>query len=162
MIGRLLKNKYSIIGLILIIGMVAFIYSNAHEKSVPDVDISTINEAVAPTCNYSAASPSENRMIKRYYGFNPNDYGEMYYYAPTDTMDATELLIVKLNNESDAATIEEAIKDRLETQKKAFDGYGTNQTEQLNASRLIVKGRYILFVVDDNATKAADAFEKCF
>jgi hypothetical protein len=102
--------------------------------------------------------PAENRMVRRFYGLNPNDYEGVVLYAPVDNMDANELLIVKLKDTSQSEEVEEAIQERLATQKKSFDGYGATQTQLLNNSILKVKGNFVFYMVGENAAEAESAF----
>ena len=80
--------------------------------------------------------------------------------APKDNMDVNELLIVKLKDTSQSKAVESAIRQRLDTQLKSFEGYGAEQTALLEAHKLQVKGNYIFFMVGDRAAAAQKAFLK--
>ena len=86
----------------------------------------------------------------------------MVLYYPSTNMGAEEIFLAKLKNVEQAGEVKKAIEGRLASQKKSFDGYGTNQTELLNNSILRVEGNYALFVVAEDPTKASGAFSKLF
>ena len=156
---EVLRNKYSIAAIILIILLIAFIGRDLIGDHAADVDINDLNRVVMQAYDYDAATQSENRFIKRYYGLNPNDYGDMILYGPSDNMDVHEVFLVKLSDKHKVSEVKDAMEERIATQKKSFEGYGTDQTELLNKSKIVVKGNYLLLVVGENASQAADAFK---
>ena len=97
-------------------------------------------------------------MVKRFYGLNPKDYEGAILYAPSDNMDAKELFLIKLTDVSQSDAVQDAIEERLDTQKKSFEGYGAEQTKLLNDHVLEVKGNYILYYVGGNTSKVRQAF----
>ena len=56
--------------------------------------------------------------------------------------------------------MEAAAKERLETQKTSFEGYGAKQTKLLESAVLDTKGEYVLLAVSENADEMAGAFQK--
>ncbi len=98
--------------------------------------------------------------LKRYYGLNADDYEEVLLYLPDDVMSVNEILLVRLKNESQAETVLEAAKKRLDTQIESFEGYGAEQTKLLKAAILEEKGSYVCLFVGKDADKAYGAFKK--
>ncbi len=104
---------------------------------------------------------ADNQMIKRLYGIDPAAYEDVLLYYPTTNMGAEELFVIKLSAPSEQQeSVQKAIEARLATQKKNFDGYGTYQTAMLNASQIVVRGNYILFISGDNPDQIVQDFEK--
>ena len=77
----------------------------------------------------------------------------MTLYSPASNMDAQELLIIKLKDNSQAEAVTEAINARLETQMNSFEGYGIEQYAMLENHILDVQGNFILYVVNPNARR---------
>ena len=98
-------------------------------------------------------------MIKRLYGLNPADYDGVMLKYPSTNMDVNEVLLVKLKNLDQQKPVTEAVEARLATQKKNFDGYGTDQYSILEKSEVDVRGNYILFVVAKKPGPIVKAFE---
>lgn len=65
--------------------------------------------------------------FKRIFGLNAEDYEGIAYFKPVSQMDVEELLIVKVKSEEQMESLEEAADERIENQKKSFDGYGAAQ-----------------------------------
>ena len=54
----------------------------------------------------------------------------------------------------------EAIRERLNTQLKSFEGYGAEQTALLKKHVLLEKGNFVLYAVGEHAADAQEAFVK--
>lgn len=96
--------------------------------------------------------------IKKIFGLNTSDYEGSIYHKPKSNMDAEELLIIRAASLEQVQSIEDAIDTRLDKQKKVFEGYAPKQYKQLENARVVVKGRFVLYVVSDDADKYASAF----
>lgn len=120
--------------------------------------INAVTKSVIDSIEIEGMEESSNRLFKKFYGLNANDYEGVTLYAPVTNMDAEELLIIKLKDSSQADSVTEAINNRLETQKSSFEGYGIEQFELLENSILDVQGNFILYIVHPDASKADQAF----
>ena len=139
-----MKNYYTYIKIALVVLLLGFIVFDMRRDPISNAQIDTVEKAVVSVSDFKDASPSENRMVKRFYGLNPKDYEGAILYAPSDNMDAKELFLIKLTDVSQSDAVQDAIEERLDTQKKSFEGYGAEQTKLLNDHVLEVKGNYIL------------------
>lgn len=81
----------------------------------------------------------------------------MLYY-PTTNMGAEEILLVRLADPSQAAAVEEAVAQRVTTQKNSFEGYGVQQFEMLENSVTEVWPNYVLFVSAADPGAVREAF----
>lgn len=153
-----MKNYYTYIKITLVVLLLGFIVFDMRRDPISNAQIDTVEKAVVSVSHFKDASPSENRMVKRFYGLNPKDYEGAILYAPSDNMDAKELFLIKLTDVSQSDAVQDAIEERLDTQKKSFEGYGAEQTKLLNDHVLEVKGNYILYYVGGNTSKVRQAF----
>ena len=153
-----MKNYYTYIKIALVVLLLGFIVFDMRRDPISNAQIDTVEKAVVSVSDFKDASPSENRMVKRFYGLNPKDYEGAILYAPSDNMDAKELFLIKLTDVSQSDAVQDAIEERLDTQKKSFEGYGAEQTKLLNDHVLEVKGNYILYYVGGNTSKVRHAF----
>lgn len=145
--------KYAcILAVIIFIGMM--LYGETNSKA----EIEDVETAVTSSMDISGMEKASNRMIKRLYGLNVNDYEGVFLYISTFNMDVEEVLVVKLKDKSQGEAVQAAAENRKETQLTNFDGYGVEQCKLLNDSILDVKGNYVLFVVAPDAKEAEDAF----
>ena len=153
-----MKNYYTYIKITLVVLLLGFIVFDMRRDPISNAQIDTVEKAVVSVSDFKDASPSENRMVKRFYGLNPKDYEGAILYAPSDNMDAKELFLIKLTDVSQSDAVQDAIEERLDTQKKSFEGYGAEQTKLLTDHVLEVKGNYILYYVGGNTSKVRQAF----
>lgn len=153
--------KYiGVIKYILILFLLAFIVSLLSSGEISDADIKDVSKQVVKAYGAKGLSAADNRMVKRLYGINANDYEGVTLYVSDSNMKVEELLIVKLKDVSQSEAVEAAIEGRLDKQLESFEGYGVEQSKLLKDHVLDVKGNYILYVVDKNAKKADKAFQK--
>ena len=156
-------NKKSVSVLTIIrIAMVAallifFIVFQVGNKS-SNASLESVSENVVGTLDLEGMQESNNRMFQKFYGLDAEDYEGVTLYSPASNMDAQELLIIKLKDNSQAETVAAAINTRLETQMNSFEGYGIEQYAMLEDHVLDVQGNFILYVVHPNAGSADEAF----
>lgn len=125
-----------------------------------DIPLDTIEEQLElNTSDYEMEKAGAMRL-KRAYGINAADYEEVLYYIPSNTMSVDEFLIIRLSDESQLDSVQEAIENRLAAQKKAFDGYGTDQTALLENAVIYQTGTYICLFISEDATAWYKAVKK--
>lgn len=93
----------------------------------------------------------EGRILKKYYDLNPGDYEDVVLYFPVTNMDPQELLIIRLQDPSQAESVVSAIKKRQETQIGIYEGYAPEQLALCEQGIVDVQGNYILYVVHEDA-----------
>lgn len=133
---------------ILVLIIIAFLW----QTEPADISLDIVEERLnLSTSGYEMEKAGAMRL-KRAYGINAADYEEILYYIPSNTMSVEEFLMIKVQDESQLDTVQEALESRLASQKKAFDGYGTDQTALLENAVIYQTGAYIcLFVSEDAA-----------
>lgn len=153
--------KYiGVVKYILILFLLVFIVSLLSSGEISDADLKDVSKQVVKAYGAKGLSRADNRMVKRLYGINANDYEGVTLYVSDSNMKVEELLIVKLKDVSQSEAVEAAIEGRLDKQLESFEGYGVEQSKLLKDHVLDVKGNYILYVVDKKAKKADKAFQK--
>lgn len=138
--------------------LAAFIVFLQTGEQDSNASLETVADNVTKSIDLTSMEESTNRMFKRFYGLNANDYEGVTLYAPVTNMDAEELLIIKLKDSSQAETVTKAVQTRLKAQKSSFEGYGVEQFDLLENHVLDVQGNFILYIVHPNADKADLAF----
>lgn len=147
--------KYALSALLLL-----FIILDLASDPVSSAGIETVAENVVKAAEFQGMEQAEARMVKRFYGLNPKDYEGAVLYAPIDNMDAHEMFLVKLKDNGQKKQVEGAIRERLDTQLKSFEGYGAEQTALLKKHVFLEKGNFVLYVVGEHASDAQEAFVK--
>lgn len=132
-----------------------FMLSSSRESNTPFADV---KEAVIAAADLSPMAEGDNQTLKRLYGLSASDYENILLYYPTTNMGAEELLLVQLKDVSQQQDVKTAIDNRLDTQKKSFDGYGVDQYAMLENAVVEVQGNYILLVVAADPAPVRKAF----
>lgn len=154
-----LKNGIGCVKYILIVLLLIFIVSLLRSGDISNAQMASVDGAVTKAVDMEGLSEADNRMVKRLYGINVNDYEDVMLYVSGSNMEVEEILIVKLKSTEQAETIETAVNDRVDKQLESFEGYGPEQCKLLEDHVLDVQGNYILFVVHGDAVAADKAFQ---
>ncbi|MBQ6549860.1 MAG: DUF4358 domain-containing protein [Lachnospiraceae bacterium] len=146
-------NKIILAELLAVLLLAGVMFLLLYKKDPADVPLTLVNDALTGSFSTDGMEPAGDMRFKRSYGLNAADYEEILYYIPDNTMSVNEFLVVKCVNEADTDTVVRACEARLATQKKAFDGYGTNQTALLNHAELYSSGPYVCLFVSEQASE---------
>lgn len=106
------------------------------------------------------AQESSVLVLKKYYGLDPEMYGEAVLYFPITNMDAQELLIIRTEDSSQAEAVLAAIRERNEAQKQVYEGYAPEQYALCESAVIDAQGNYILYVVHPQAAQIDQAFRE--
>lgn len=155
-----LMRYIGIVKYILIMLLTIFVMSLLSGGEISDAKMESVAKRVTKAIDTEELSEADNRMVKRLYGINANDYENVVLYVSDSNMEVEELLIVKLKDISQSEAVEAAIDTRLNTQLESFEGYGPEQCKLLKDHVLDVRGNYILYVVDKKAKAADKVFQK--
>ncbi|MDO4459559.1 MAG: DUF4358 domain-containing protein [Clostridia bacterium] len=151
---------YPIIMAVLCLGICGFIFSMCWGGTNSSADINDVADAVLPSVNLDNVKVADANMIIKLYGIDPANYAGAVLYYPITNMEADELFIVKLADNSQKDAVVAAAQSRLATQLNNFDGYGDAQTAMLNASKIYATGNYVIFVSGDKADESLSLFKK--
>ena len=149
-------RKVIISQIVAVLVLAAIIVCLLWRSEPADVPLSDIESELAFSSSGYQLEKAGAMRLKRAYGINAADYKEVLYYIPSNTMSVDEMLIVKLADSSQQASVLAAIESRLEVQKKAFDGYGTNQFDILKGAVVYTTGDYVCLFVSEDAGKWRD------
>ena len=126
-----------------------------------DVTLSELETAVFSEIGEgNAFSPRDAMALRKYYGLDAAELTDFSLCLPSSNMDAAELLIVVMKDESQAENIRKAMETRLANQIGVFESYGVDQMRLLNQAEIITEGRYAVFICAENAAKAGAAVKR--
>jgi hypothetical protein len=97
-----------------------------------------------------------NLQIRRIFGLNAADHDLIVYYAPVDSMDVCEFILIR-TDEANLSTVRKAFEDRLTSQLEAFTNYGQKQTDLLTNAIIWEEGNYLCFIVSEEPYRWLDA-----
>lgn len=150
--------KYAVLAIILI-----FVY-NVFSQTYADssATVSQLESAVmkVDTDELKATQSGTDLDIKKMFGLNVADYEGAVYNRPVSNMDAQELLIIRAASTDQTKDIENAVKSRIDKQKKVFEGYAPKQYDMLCDAKVVVKGRFVMYVTANNSERYISAFNE--
>lgn len=146
--------KYGMI--LVLLGYIVMLIVNAGGDASMDI----VSKQTLGAVEIKEMKKAGTQDLKKYYKLNANDFEEVVLYLPEGVMSVNEFLLVRLRDEKQSESVEQAVRERLDIQKDSFDGYGAEQTQLLESAVLECRGKYVLFVVGEDADKAYAAFRK--
>lgn len=148
--------KYGILLLLII-----YITCLIRNEGTNTVLVDTIESKILERIPVERMSKATNQDLKKYYGLNASDYDGVFLYIPDDVMSVSEVLVVRVKDKSQIEVIESSMKQRLDTQKTSFEGYGAEQTKLIKSAIVKSKGYYVLMVVSPEAEQVETIFLEC-
>ena len=157
----MLKNKYQLYELICVAVLAVFVvlmlvFSAAGTRK-------TAQELTAPVTKLGESTALTERTAlnaSSVFGFDLSIAEGVLYYENEDIMNVSEILIVKLNDKSDAPALKEAVENRVKEQQELYKNYAPDQYSLLTNSIIEVKGNVLFYCTGTNAGEAYEAFKK--
>lgn len=143
---------------LVVAAMLVFFISLTAGKGDSSAPFESVAEAVTKTLDQTNMTLADNQMVRRLYGLDPAQFEGVLCYSPTTNMNAEEVLLVKLQSDSQQDAVREAIEARRDSQMRTFDGYGFEQYAMLEESIIEVHGNYILFISSNDPKTTVKAF----
>lgn len=150
-------NLLKYLMVVLLIAYVVFLVSRESDNNV---SVDTIEKNITKVVKMDGMKKGTSQDLKKYYGLNANDYEGMSLYIPDDVMSVNEMLVIKVKDEGQTEEIEKAVENRVNVQKKNFEGYGVEQTKLIHSAIIDTRGHYVLLAVSKDADRIDTAFKK--
>lgn len=165
---RLKKRRKTIRTLLVVSEVTAFLVILAlilpslfRERIREDVEISQVRTALE-----EATGPEESGNLKeegkaadlyRIYRIDAASLEGFYLRLPASNMDVTEQVFLAAKTPEEARACSEKLKERLESRKRDFESYGTDQMRDLNHAVVLQKGKYAFLIISPEAEKKKEA-----
>ena len=117
-----------------------------------------VKEAVAESLDPDELTEQDGARLKRDFGLNAADYSGVAYYSAKSTISASEVLLIRVDNDSQVRTVTDAIDSRIESRKNDFASYIPEQYALLENAKISVRGNYIFYAVSEKADDYLNAF----
>lgn len=156
---RIKNFIFTIIRIVLVIALIFAIFFFVFRKPAPSKKpFSQVKDIVVAAIQSENMEENTNRFFKKYYNLNADDYDGLLIYTPVTSMDAEEILLVKLKDPSQEAALIKAIEQRIETKMAAFKGYAPEEYDLCKKYIIDSSGGYVFFVISPEATKLDEVF----
>ena len=125
-----------------------------------DISVKKEGEKIIKMTDESKYQKGDDKSLKKYFGLNPDDYKEVSIYVPSSSMEASEMLIIKVKDQTQVDTIETAIDSRIQKQSDGFKDYAPEQYGLLQNYEISTRGNYVFYVVGKDAYDMKKEFKK--
>ena len=131
------------------------IYTSNSAKDIPMPDIASFMQSNTTVTSLAERGRSD---LKRFYSLDDEQTDGYLFYKAVSPMSVNEMLIVKAPSADLAADFAEAAMAHLDSQKRVFGSYGTDQMALLNAASVGSKGKYVYYFCGPEADLWYDSF----
>lgn len=153
-------NKKSYIKLMLIVFSVIVFKGCTTLLDTKNISFSNVVQEIENSYDLSSMRKGDSKSLKRYYGLNSNDFEDFRLYLPSSTMDVNELLIIKVKDEKQIEGVENSIEGRISKSLESFKDYAPEQANLIENNEMVIRGKYIFFVISDKAEEMKDKFKE--
>ena len=147
------KIAYVLLLLVLTASVVLFVRSRLQGPVGVPYDLAALQEELMASGLLEEAQPGSEATIRRNYDLLPSAYGEALHIAPRDFMSVEEIIIIRLDENSDAESIRNSFVRRTENLKQTFENYGTDQYDLLCNCLHYENDRYLVAVTGHQASR---------
>ena len=144
----------------LIVLLFVYIGMILKDQTTKDVSPAELRQALLPEAEAAELKEADLSTFRKKLGFQPGSL-EWVYFTSGSLMNVQEILMVKSDDSSLLDEAASAVNARLASQKEAFEGYGTNQTDLLQHAVVLQKGEYLFYAVSEQVEQCEAAFLSC-
>lgn len=128
----------------------------------PTLTAKEMTEQMAETTEEPAQLELEGEQLKDFYNLDPELLEDYSIRIPMMNVKTNEIAIMKVKDEKDLQTVEEAAKKRAEAVQKQFEQYLQDQYENAKNYKLVTKGNYVLLIISDKADELLEVYDSFF
>jgi len=155
------KKIISILGLMVLVVLTAVGCGTktGKEASAP---VSEIVDKIQGEKEWPILMDLDDTTLNEIYGIDLSLLEEYAVKIPMMNIKTNELAVIKVKDEAKVEEVKKNVEQRAEMVKQSFEHYLPDQYEIAKNYLLEVKGKYILFVIDEDADKAQEVFNSYF
>ncbi len=147
--------KYIVTAAFLVYVVLLLLYTSGSTKSFEEVA-----GGIESGITTEKLVKQNKQSLKRYYGLNSADYDGVLLYTSKDSISAEEILMVKTKTDRQVQEIRDAIQVRLDQRENNFENMAPNQLKVLDKAQILVRGRFVFFVISEEAQEYSALFTK--
>ena len=126
----------------------------AKEVSVDAVEQAFLEETEETFEKYDALT------LRRDFSLEASSFEYYLYYGQPDTMEIRTFVFLRAESESGREEAVKAFGRYIESQKKAFEGYGASQMKLLNDALIYENGPYAALIIHEGAGRLENMVRK--
>lgn len=152
------KHSSTIIKVVLVAVLVAFlviVYGQANAKDVP---IKTIDHAFRTQTGVTKMQKCTSRELMEFMSIDSSQYEGFVYYKSKNALGVAEVLVLKAHRGQSLDAAEDAAETRIDSQTHTFESYGPAQVAMLKNAIVLKKGQYLFYCTAKNPDKYEEVF----
>lgn len=135
-----------------------YLFSLYASDSAKNVPMEEITQAMEADTSITLLEKRGRSDLKHYYQIDERDVEGYLFYKAASPMSVDEIFIVKATDKSQASACLESAEAHLDSQKRIFEGYGTDQMALLNNAVVEKKGNYVYYICGSDASDLRSCF----
>lgn len=159
-----MNNKYfkmMMIGMIMVLAFTAC-GNNITNKNTGTKLEETLGQKLLDEVKFKdKLEPVDEKAIENLYGITKEQYTAAKVYMSTGAT-AEEIAVFRVDADDKAATIEDALKARVEDQKSIMKDYLPNEMTKLDNAIIKSKDHYVILCITDDVKNAQKIIDKSF
>lgn len=125
-------------------------------------DVNAVADEIVKTVKFKdELSPVAQKTAVNLYGLDAADVAKARVYESTGAT-AEEVAAFEAKDDAATAKVEQAVQQRVEDQKSAFQDYQPKEMTKLKAPLMVRSGKYVVLVVADDTSAAKSVTDKYF
>ncbi|MDD2213792.1 MAG: DUF4358 domain-containing protein [Oscillospiraceae bacterium] len=129
-------------------------------KKAGSVDLAKLRDDLLADISFeSEMTPLDDSLFDRYYSFDPSLAVEKYVVV-SNGWTVEEIALFQAADEDKAKTIEAAMQERVEDQKKAFEDYVPAELTKLQSPVIVRSGVYVGMCISGDDSKAQEIMDQ--
>ncbi|WP_332651251.1 DUF4358 domain-containing protein [Lysinibacillus sp. 54212] len=162
-----MKNKFLTMLLVAMVAIVVSACGQSEEKKTakyeePELSAKEMIDKMLDMVEQPALMELQPDQVKDFYTLNTDKIEELSIRIPMMNIKTNEIAIFKVKDEKDVAEVEDAVKARAEAVQKQFETYLPDQYENAKNYKVVTKGKYVLFVISDQADEIVKIYHSFF
>ncbi|PKK39203.1 hypothetical protein ABB02_01435 [Clostridiaceae bacterium JG1575] len=121
-----------------------------------------VEQAARSVADLKTMVPADAGALRKAFGLSEREIVEMVYYAPKSSMDASELLVLRVKDPAKLSAYQARIENNRNQKAEMFRAYRPAQTEILKQSVLRIEGPYLIYLCGQNVQQMDQAITAGF
>lgn len=101
-------------------------------------------------------------VLYNFYRLDEEKVAEMTMYASSSRSTAEEVTVIKVKDAADMQLAKDAIAERIEDQKVAYENYMPEEMTKINGAVTYANGNYVILVMADDTSSVEKTFNEQF
>lgn len=131
------------------------------ENVTASASVSEMAEAIKENIEVSLMEDTLENFISMFEGLDADMIEESTFNIPM-MIQSNEVDIVKVKDSKDVETVKAALEKRLKNVQDSFEHYLPDPYELAKNGKVVVKGNYVMLIIDEDVDKAIEIFEGFF